>query len=129
MGRNNRINLPVVGSLSSSSSTAKPLLLDCFFPFDPYMLEESKIYIEDIYRPYTGEIFSDMSQDENESEGESEEESNETPDSGLGRRQKRDDSIRSSSSSTCSRTRRDSVGALTDILMQDLLPSPSPGFQ
>jgi len=127
--RNNRINLPVVGSLSGSSATAKPLLLDCFFPFDPYMLEESKIYIEDIYRPYTGEIFNDLSQDEDDSEGESEEDTKDTPDSGLGRRRKRDDSIRSSSSSTCSRTRRDSVGALTDILMQDLQPTPSPGFQ
>ena len=92
--RNNRINLPVVGSLSGSSTTAKPLLLDCFFPFDPYMLEESKIYIEDIYRPYTGEIFNDLSQDEDDSEGESEEDTNDTPDSGLGRRRKRDDSMR-----------------------------------
>ena len=90
--RNNRINLPVVGSLSSSSSLAKPLLLDCFFPFDPYMLEESKIYIEDIYRPFTGEIFDDMSQDE--SEEESDNECNDTRDSGLGKRRRRDDSMR-----------------------------------
>merc|ERR1712242_164054 len=123
--RNNRINLPVVGSLSSTTTAAKPLLLDCFFPFDPYLLDESKIYIEDIYRPYTGEIIEDLSQDAEDNE----DDSNETPDSGLGRRRKRTDSFRSSTSSTSSRTRHDSVGQLTELLMQDILPPPSPGFK
>ena len=75
-----------------SSSKAKPL--DCFFPFDPYMLEDSQAFVTNIYRPFTGE-FIDDSEDEEEdsSESEDEEEEVETPDSGLG------DSIRSSTSS------------------------------
>ena len=51
--RNSRINLPVVGNLSSaggsapsSAETAKPILLDSFFPFDPYRLAKSKKFIE-----------------------------------------------------------------------------------
>jgi len=130
--RNNRINLPVVGSLSSASSAAaKPLLLDCFFPFDPFILQESKVFVEEIYRPYTGEIFDDLSQDDESDEetDDSEDESNETPDSGIGRRRKRVDSLRSSTSSSCSRTRKDSVGHLNDLLMQDIVTSPSHGFK
>ena len=85
----------MVGSLSSTTTAAKPLLLDCFFPFDPYLLDESKIYIEDIYRPYTGEIIEDLSQDDEDDDSEdSEDDNNETPDSGLGRRRKRTDSFR-----------------------------------
>jgi len=132
--RNNRINLPVVGSLSSASAGAKPLLLDCFFPFDPFILDESKVYVSEIYRPFAGEVFDDddLSQnddeeDDVETEDESDQESNDTPDSGLGRRRTRKDSMRSSVSSNCSkRSRKDSVGNLNDILMQDL---NSPGFQ
>ena len=49
--RNSRINLPVIGNLSSSgaplsSETAKPLLLDSFFPFDPYRLPKSKVFVQ-----------------------------------------------------------------------------------
>merc|ERR1711874_94434 len=123
--RNSRINLPVVGSMSSSK--AKPLLLDCFFPFDPYMLEDSRVFVTNIYRPFTGE-FIDDSEDEEEDSGESEEEEEdmETPDSGLGRRKKRCDSIRSSTSS-CGRMRKDSMGHLNDLIMQDIV-SP-PGFK
>ena len=102
------------------------------------MLEESKAYVEDIYRPYSGEIFEEMSEDEEESEGDSsdessdsDEDSNETPDSGIGRRRKRLDSFRSSASSNCSRAtaRKDSVGRLNDLLMQDIsAASQTPGF-
>ena len=59
-------------------------------------------------------------------EDEEEEEEVETPDSGLGRRRKRCDSIRSSSSS-CGRVRKDSMGHLNDLIMQDIV-SP-PGFK
>ena len=47
-------------------------------------------------RPYTGEIFDDLSQDDESDEetDDSEDESNETPDSGIGRRRKRVDSLR-----------------------------------
>ena len=48
--RNNRINLPVVGNLSSANVTGKPLLLDCYFPFDPYRLPNSKHWINEFYR-------------------------------------------------------------------------------
>lgn len=124
--RNSRINLPVVGSLSQASSKGKPLLLDCFFPFDPYLLEETKDYVGQIYRPYTGEIIADSDEEES-SDDESEEDEVDTPDSGLGRkRRERMDSYRSSISS-CGRTKRDSVGCLNDLLMQDLVPA-SPGF-
>jgi len=124
--RNSRINLPVVGSLSQASSKGKPLLLDCFFPFDPYLLEETKEYVGHIYRPYTGEFIADSDEEES-SEDESEEDEVDTPDSGLGRkRRERMDSYRSSISS-CGRIKRDSVGCLNDLLMQDLVPA-SPGF-
>jgi len=124
--RNSRINLPVVGSLSQASSKGKPLLLDCFFPFDPYLLEETKDYVGQIYRPFTGEIIADSDEEES-SEDESEEDDVDTPDSGLGRRRReRIDSYRSSISS-CGRIKRDSVGCLNDLLMQDLVPA-SPGF-
>ena len=41
IARNSRITLPVVGNLSQSSS-GKALLLDSFFPFDPYLLKKSR---------------------------------------------------------------------------------------
>jgi len=125
--RNNRINLPVVGSLSMASSKGKPLLLDCFFPFDPFLLEQTKEMVENIYRPYTGEIIDD-SDEEEDMDDDSEEEVDDTPDSGLGMRKRRErlDSVRSSISS-CGRSKKDSVGCLNDLLMQDLMP-PSPGF-
>ena len=120
--------MPVVGSMSSSK--AKPLLLDCFFPFDPYMLEDSRVFVTNIYRPFTGEFIDDSDDDEDEedgsSESEDEEEEVETPDSGLGRRKKRCDSIRSSNSSF-GRVRKDSMGHLNDLIMQDIV-SP-PGFK
>jgi len=126
--RNSRINLPVVGSLSQASSKGKPLLLDCFFPFDPYLLEETKEFVDQIYRPYTGELIYESDEEESsDGDVESEEEDVDTPDSGLGKkRRERLDSYRSSVSS-CGRTKRDSVGCLNDLLMQDLVPA-SPGF-
>ena len=111
-----------------SSSKAKPLLLDCFFPFDPYMLEDSQTFVTSIYRSFTGEFIDDSEDEEEEgsSEDEDEEEDVETPDSGLGRRKKRCDSIRSSTSSY-GRMRKDSMGHLNDLIMQDIV-SP-PGFK
>ena len=47
--RNNRLNLPVVGTKASTTSVigeAKPALLDTFFPFDPYRLEQSKNFVK-----------------------------------------------------------------------------------
>ena len=109
----------MVGSFTNA--TAKPLLLDSLFPFDPYMLKDSKSFIDNIYRPFTGEFLMDDS-DEEGGEEEGEEEDGETPDSGLGRRRKRCDSLRSSNSS-CGRLRKDSMGHLNDLLMQDIVSS------
>ena len=110
-----------------STSLAKPLLLDCLFPFDPYMLEDSQSFVTEIYRPFTGEFLEDSEDEEDSSEDEEAEEEDigDTPDSGIGRR-KRCDSIRSSNSS-CGRLRKDSVGHLNDLIMQDIV-SP-PGFK
>ena len=57
--RNNRLNLPVVGTKASTTSVigdAKPALLDTFFPFDPYRLEESKNFVKLHYREYQGSL-------------------------------------------------------------------------
>ena len=56
----------------------------------------NSILIKSFIRPYTGEIFDDLSQDDESDEetDDSEDESNETPDSGIGRRRKRVDSLR-----------------------------------
>ena len=99
-----------------------------FFPFDPYILEDSQAFVTNVYRPFTGEFLQDSDEEEEEdsSEDEEEEEEVETPDSGLGRRRKRCDSIRSSTSS-CDRIRKDSIGHLNDLIMQDIV-SP-PGFK
>ena len=53
--RNNRLNLPVVGTKASTTSVigdAKPALLDTFFPFDPYRLKESENFVKCHYREY-----------------------------------------------------------------------------
>jgi len=124
--RNSRINLPVVGSLSQAGSKGKPMLLDCFFPFDPYLLQETKNFVDNIYRPYTGEII-DESDEEEYGDEQSDEDDVDTPDSGLGkRRRERLDSSRLSTGS-CGRVKRDSVGCLNDLLMEDLVQA-STGF-
>jgi len=72
--RNNRLNLPVVGTKASTTSVigeAKPALLDTFFPFDPYRLEQSKNFVKGHYREYQGSMLdeeSDGSDDESDSE-------------------------------------------------------------
>ena len=83
--------MPVVGSL----------LLDCFFPFDPYLLEETKEFVDQIYRPYTGEFIYESDEEES-SDGDVENEEEDV------------DTL-------------DSVGCLNDLLMQDLVPA-SPAF-
>lgn len=72
--RNNRINLPIVGGLSSlGTGEGKPVLLDSFFPFDPYMLKLSRGFITDNYRVYQGAMIeSDNEDSEEEDEDEPE---------------------------------------------------------
>ena len=65
-----------------------------FFPFDPYILEDSQAFVTNVYRPFTGEFLQDSEEEEEDSsEDEEEEEEVETPDSGLGRKRKRCDSM------------------------------------
>lgn len=65
--RNNRINLPIVGTLASScTADAKPLLLDTLFPFDPYKLAESKKFIVEMYREYQGGLHDEEEEEEKE---------------------------------------------------------------
>ncbi len=76
--RNNRLNLPVVGSLASASvDDAKPLLLDTLFPFDPYRLVKSKHFIAENYREYQGALEDVEEEEEEDDNEESESESDE----------------------------------------------------
>jgi len=129
--RNNRINLPVVGSLSSTSQDSKPLLLDCFFPFDPCLLRRTKTWVQPSYMEYRGlgGILEHEEEDEEESDQEDmkEEKGDIQPqDEGTKLKRKRLDSERSSISSLGSRSRRDSVGCLSELLLSDL-PTQSKG--
>ena len=80
----------MVGSLSMASSKGKLLLLDSFFPFDPFLLEETKEMVECIYRPYTGEIIDDSDEEEVTDDDSEEDEVDDTPDSGLGKRKRQE---------------------------------------
>lgn len=80
--RNNRLNLPVVGTMSSSTSVisdAKPALLDTFFPFDPYRLKDSKSFISAQYREFKGFAIDNDSDEDSESEYEEDEENEQVP--------------------------------------------------
>nr|XP_039260878.1 RNA polymerase I-specific transcription initiation factor RRN3-like [Styela clava] len=61
--RNNRMTLPVCGQ-SKNSASVNPL--DCFFPFDPYLLKSSSHMIEEIYQEWEGRVpeLKDESRDE-----------------------------------------------------------------
>lgn len=111
--RNNRLNLPVVGNLSSSSDQGKPLLLDCFFPFDPYLLPQSESWIKEMYRIYQpqDEAHSDSEEEEDDDKDEEEDE--------IGHRERHN----SSGSIRSQRSRSDSL-SLPDFLCEN-----SPGFK
>jgi hypothetical protein len=71
--RNNRLNLPVVGNLASTSiEDAKPMLLDTFFPFDPYRLKASRHFIIEMYREYQGTLEDEDSSDDDDDDEEDE---------------------------------------------------------
>ena len=57
----------MVGSMTNA--TAKPILLDSLFPFDPYMLEVSKRFVQGIYRLYTGDFVMDDTDEEGDDAG------------------------------------------------------------
>jgi len=71
--KNARLHLPQVGAIvshSRSSNDAKPVLLDTFFPFDPYKLSLSKKYVEPHYREYHGNIELENEDDDSSDEEE-----------------------------------------------------------
>ena len=112
----------MVGSLSSGA-IVKPLLLDCFFPFDPCLLPRIKPWVETHYLQYQGlqGILQTEEEDDEESSDEDEEEDGvEQKEAKSPSRRKRQSSIRSSISSS-GRSRQDSVGCLNELLMQDLV--------
>ena len=111
----------MVGSLSSGASV-KPLLLDCFFPFDPCLLPRVKPWVETHYLQYQGlqGILQTEEEDEEESSDEEEDEEEGGQKEAKVPRRKRQSSIRSSISSS-GRSRQDSVGCLNELLMQDLV--------
>lgn len=80
--RNNRLNLPVVGAMSSNTSVigdAKPALLDTFFPFDPYRLKGSLNFVADQYREYQGSLEDDSEEEEESDTDGSDHEDEELP--------------------------------------------------
>jgi len=119
--RNNRLNLPVVGSLSSSSDLGKPLLLDCFFPFDPYLLPQSKPWIEEMYRAYQSQ--EDSHSDSEEEDDDKDEEEDDLDETGKRERKNSTGSMNSLNSSRSHRSRSDSM-SLPDFLCEN-----SPGFK
>jgi RNA polymerase I-specific transcription initiation factor RRN3 len=56
MQRNTRMNLPTIGNLYNVME--EPILLDDFFPFDPYKLKASESFVSEFYREYSGILFS-----------------------------------------------------------------------
>merc|ERR1711982_118225 len=52
---------------------AQPALLDTFFPFDPYRLNNSKRYLSGHYREYQGSLEPDGDSDDNEDESDADE--------------------------------------------------------
>ena len=44
-----------------------------FFPFDPYILEDSQAFVTNVYRPFTGEFLQDSEEEEEDSSEDEEE--------------------------------------------------------
>jgi len=132
--RNNRINLAVVGNLSTASSTSgKPNLLDCFFPFDPCLLRSCTKWIDPSYLQYRGmvgiieeedEDEEEMDVSEDENDGKEDEDENKNEESKKERRPRLDSSRLSLSNMEplSPINRRDSIGCLNDLLSQDMTP-------
>ena len=103
--RNNRTALPVVGHLCGANVTGKPLLVDWYFPFDPFLLPLSRPWVADMYREYR-EVEEDQEEEEEEDYGEEE-------DGAEGRSRRRHDSLGSVRST---RSRNNSI-SLSDFLL------------
>jgi len=105
--RNKRISLPVVGLTSNGCVEGKPLLLDDFYPYDPYLLPTTTHFIKPLYREY--QPFEEIESDNEDSDEDQELDFNlDITDM----KEKRGDT-----SSNRSRTRTIS---LTDVISQEL---------
>lgn len=54
--------------------------MDSFFPFDPYLLKRSKLFIESIYQEFNDVIDDEMDLDSEETDEDDEEEDDESDD-------------------------------------------------
>ena len=121
--RNNRLNLPVVGTKASTTSVigdAKPALLDTFFPFDPYRLKESEFFVKCHYREYQGSLL-----DENDSEEDSGDESESENDDSILENANLEQSV---TTPKPKRRRLNSSGSFSGMLMDFSNHLGSPGF-
>jgi len=121
--RNNRLNLPVVGTKASTTSVigdAKPALLDTFFPFDPYRLKESENFVKCHYREYQGSLL-----DENDSEEDSGDESESENDDSILEDVNLEQSV---TTPKPKRRRLNSSGSFSGMLMDFSNHLGSPGF-
>lgn len=119
--RNSRISLPVVGSLSGAVGEAgKPLLLDSFFPFDPYTLKISGSFVADIYRVYAGAMIEEED-DSDEEDSDSDEDEEEEEEDMETQSVEGDDMVSDLINKTPQRSRIDSLSEFTY--------GTSPGFK
>lgn len=121
IARNARITLPVVGSLSQSGGS-KALLLDSFFPFDPYLLKKSRHYIDDSFRVYTGALVGN-DDDEEEESGEEDEDNNDSDMDSVQEEEMDDEESIVSSLQSKSRHKSD------ESVLQQFMYGTSPGFK
>jgi RNA polymerase I-specific transcription initiation factor RRN3 len=118
IARNARISLPVVGSLSQSATTSgKALLLDSFFPFDPYLLKKSRGYIDDSFRTYRGVLIGNDDEEE-----ESDEEEGESVD-------EEEEDMEDEDSFVSSLTKSGSIKKTDTSIIQQFMYGSSPGFK
>lgn len=121
IARNARITLPVVGSLSQSGGS-KALLLDSFFPFDPYLLKKSRHYIDDSFRVYTGALVGN-DDDGGEESGEEDEDNNDSDMDSVQEEEMDDEESIVSSLQSKSRHKSD------ESVLQQFMYGTSPGFK
>ena len=109
----------------SSTSLAKPLLLDSFFPFDPYTLRESSGHVKDFYRVYQGAV---VGEGEDESSDEEDEEEMEVQQEGDSESEEDEDN-HPARDRPHKRRRLSSSSSAKNSLVSSLLYGTSPGFK
>ena len=111
----------MVGSLSQSGG-GKALLLDSFFPFDPYLLKKSRNYIDNSFRVYTGALIGNEDDEEEESnEEEDDDDDDDDSDMESGTEEEMD-----ADGEGIQTKRRHKSG---ESLMQQFMYGTSPGFK